>query len=253
VSFERLEVRARGGRAGGPAAISIGGPGAASGRPSVIVTLSPTLATEAGFYGKAMYSIYLGKDEDAGKLRIATDPKGIIIGRQAPRNTAMLFNLGYLPAIGRVRCRKQYTDAKVVEPGVVHIDIPDFPDAAETGDDEEENDAAPAEPARKRQSSATETLNGVTIDLSQDDESVTFRGKLVEVTTRQARLIRLLARPRPAPVAETFLLKNLWDGRAPNNAAEQLRMLCLDLQKALAPIGLDLDWVKGAGYQLRDQ
>jgi hypothetical protein len=218
----------------------------------VIVTLSPALATEAGFTGKAMYSIYLGKDEDAGKLRIATDPKGIIIGRQAPRNTAMLFNLGYLPAIGCVRCRKQYTDARVVDPGVVHIDIPVFAEAAETGDDEEDDDVAPAAPARKPQSSATETLNGVTIEFSMDGESVTFKGKTVEVTARQARLIRLLARPRPAPVAETFLLKNLWDGRAPNNAGEQLRTLCADLQKGLAPIRLDLNLVKGAGYQLRD-
>jgi hypothetical protein len=208
----------------------------------VIVSLSPALANAAGF-AKGMFSIYLGKDEDAGKLRIAADSNGVILGYWAHRNAAMLFNLGHVPAIGSERCHKQFTDATVVERGVVHIDIPNFGAAV---------DMAPAAPARRPQPGAAETLNGITIDFSANGESVTFKGKMAEVTTREARLIRLLARPRPAPVAESFLLKNLWDGRAPNNAAEQLRTLCADLQKGLAPLGLDLNLVKGAGYQLRD-
>jgi hypothetical protein len=217
----------------------------------VIVSLSPALANDAGFT-KGMFSIYLGKDEDAGKLRIAADSKGAVLGYWAQRHKAMLFNLGHVPAIGKERCRKQFTDAKVVEPGIVEIDIPDFTAAAKTEDDEDEN-AAPTAPVRRPQTGAAETLNGVTISFTPDEESVTFKDKTAQVTAREARLTRLLARPRPAPVAETFLLKNLWDRAPPSNAAEQLRTLCADLQKGLAPIGLDLNLVKGAGYQLRDR
>lgn len=65
--------------------------------------------------------------------------------------------------------------------------------------------------------------------------------------------MQLLARPRPSPVAESFLIAALWDGKPPSTAADQLRTMASDLQKGLSPIGLNLNLVKGAGYQLKDR
>jgi DNA-binding response OmpR family regulator len=90
------------------------------------------------------------------------------------------------------------------------------------------------------------------VDLTLDNENVSFKGKSIEVTTRQAKLVRLLARPRPAPVATSFLIGALWDGKPPQTAQKQIEEMTLDLQKPLKGIGLDLKLVKGVGYQLKD-
>lgn len=108
--------------------------------------------------------------------------------------------------------------------------------------------AKPKAPTAK----ASDTINGVTIDPTPDAESVTFNGKTMEVTAKQARLVALLARPRPAPVALSFLVNALWDGKPPATAGESVKQIAADLQKALSPIGLDLRLVKGVGYQLKD-
>ncbi len=95
-----------------------------------------------------------------------------------------------------------------------------------------------------------ETYHGVTIDFTEDDESVSFRGKTIEVTTRQAVLLKLLARPMPQPVAESFLIKACWHP-VPKDAAAMLRQTVDDLRSALVAIGLDLRAVKGVGYQIK--
>ncbi len=96
-------------------------------------------------------------------------------------------------------------------------------------------------------------LNGITIDQTDENESITFDGETVAVSALEAKLVKILARPRPAAVGEAFLVGNLWDKPAPRDATEQLRQLCAgDLKKGLASIGLNLASVKGVGYQLKD-
>jgi DNA-binding response OmpR family regulator len=107
--------------------------------------------------------------------------------------------------------------------------------------------------ARKGKSADEVFLNGITIDLTDENESITFDGETVAVSPIEAKLVKILARPRPAAVGEAFLVGNLWDKPAPRNATEQLRQLCVgDLKKGLASIGLNLTAVKGVGYQLKD-
>jgi hypothetical protein len=64
--------------------------------------------------------------------------------------------------------------------------------------------------------------------------------------------LRLLARPRPAPVAVSFLVGALWDGKPPAGAIKQIEEMTGDLKKGLAGLGLALNLVKGVGYQLKD-
>jgi hypothetical protein len=251
MAFERLEVRAASGKKGMPASMSLSSHGGSS-RPAAIVALSAALVGEAGYSSKSKFNIFIGMDDDQGKLRIVAEKDGILEPRLL-KSGAYFLNLGYVPVIGIEACKKKPTEAKVISPGTVELIIPDFsqdrrrllapPPASKTAENRTKANGA----------AGTEHFNGVTIDFAESEESVSFKGKSTEVSTRQAKLIRLLARPRPAPVAESFLIAGLWDGRPPANAKEQLKTMAGDLQKGLSPIGLNLCLVKGVGYQLKDR
>ncbi len=256
MAFEKLQIELRTATVAGPklpASMSISKRGK---RPSVKVSLTPELAAKAGYAAKARFDIMIGRDDDAGRLRIVPAPAGRLVGQVIKKSGGLGFYLGFVPAIGTAPHRRVRTDARVIEPGVVEVDIPDFGSAAATAKEQEpvrgQDHAAAVGGGARKPVDAGVTLNGVTIDTTLDSESVSFKGKSTEVTTRQARLVQLLARPRPAPVADSFLIGALWDGKPPANAADQLRTMAADLQKGLSPLGLDLRLVKGAGYQLRD-
>jgi len=257
MAFEKLELYTAPADKTLPASMSLSKRGT---RPAGKLSLLPEFATEAGYKAKARYDILIGKGEDAGKLRIVAADKGRIVAHTVERSGGLIFHLGYVAAIGTKAHKRVRTEARIVSPGCVEIDVPDFGSAI----DEQEPPASPAK--RPDESTGTtaangggapkadgaKAINGIFIDLTQDDESVTFRGKSTEVTTRQAKFVSLLARPRPQPVGESFLIGALWDGKPPANAKDQLKQMADNLQKGLSPIGLDLRTVKGVGYQLKD-
>jgi DNA-binding winged helix-turn-helix (wHTH) protein len=218
---------------------------------STIISMRHELVAEAAFSEQSKFDVLVGTGTDSGKLRLVDTSDGIVPIRSLKRTNAWFVDLGVIAAIGTERRKRQPTDARVISAGTVEIDIPNF-----SADDGEEQGApapvAPKKPAAGNSSASMETLNGISIDFARNNESVTFKGNTVEVTTRQAKLTRLLARPRPAPVDESFLIAKLWDNRPPTNAHAQLRTMCSDLQKGFSPIGLNLNLVKGAGYQLKD-
>lgn len=227
-------------------------------RGKAVVALRKDLVAQAGFKPKDTFSAMLGTDDDSGKLRIVKDKDGVACARELKKTGAFFFNLGMVPAIGVTPHKQRPIEARLVEGGI-EIDIPEddapkrLPPPAKRADEDSEAAAANGGGrARKPSAKAGETLNGVTIDLTLDSEAITFNNKTTEVTTRQAKFVRLLAKPRPQTVAESFLVGALWDGRPPRDAAEQLRLLAIDLKGGLAPIGLDLRTVKGVGYQLKD-
>lgn len=225
-----------------------------------VIALRKDLVTQAGFKKEMKFAILLGTDDDQGKLRIVKDKAGIACARELEKTGAFFFNLGVLPAIGVTPRKQRPAEARCIEDGI-EIDLPPddepkrLPPPARS-QDEPVRQAAASKPATagraQKARAAGDTLNGVTIDLTEDEESITFKGKSTEVTTRQAKLVRLLAKPRPQTVAEAFLIGALWDGKPTKDAAEQLRLIAADLQKGLSGIGLDLRLVKGVGYQLRD-
>ncbi len=255
MAFERLEVRVKAGPEKSPASMTLTKQGGAS-RPAVVVSLKPELVAMAGYTRATKFNVLLGRDEDAGKLRLVADESGVVSARELKRTNAFFVNLGYIESIGTEAHKKQQASARVIAPGTVEIDIPDF----DSGDADEQthepvhgqDHAAAATGGTRKLGSAGVTFNGVTIDLTLDAESVEFKGKSTEVTTRQAKLVRLLAKPRPAPVGEAFLVGALWDGKPPATAGDTLRQMAADLQKGLSPIGLNLVAVKGVGYQLKD-
>lgn len=255
MAFELIVRRLPAGRKGLPATISLSG--RTEGRPALNIAMTKDFVQAAAFAAEGISGIInvtamVGTGDDAGKIRLKADADGINIGRISAKSGALLLNLGFVEALGPDFRKKAYTTARVVSPGLVEIDVPAFA-GADDDDDANEETAPPSarSPTGRKQPAAVSEINGVTIDSTLDNESVSFKGKSIEVTTRQAKFTFLLARPRPEPVAETFLVKQLWEN-SPRDAAQQLRVIAADLQKALSTIGLNLLPVRGVGYQLKD-
>jgi hypothetical protein len=110
--------------------------------------------------------------------------------------------------------------------------------------------AAPAKPAAPRQVEPPAVANGVTVNFDPDDEAVTFRGKSMEVTYRQAKVAAMLARAMPHPVARSFIVRNLFDGNPPATADMVVDQIAMDLGKAVAGIGLKVNVVKSLGFSM---
>ena len=252
MAFERLDVRLKTGVAHYGATVSVIGTGAL---PTTWVTVRAAKVEEAGL--GARVDVLIGRDEDAGKLRLVAAERGVISSKKIKNSTA--YNLGYVAAIGPRRQPKRHCHARVIAPGTLEIDVgppADAPDGPAIEAAEPDHPAPPCVTAPKKIARAgglqtIETINGVTLDFSMDNETVRFNGLAIEITTRQAELLRLLARPRPAPVAVSFLVDRLF-GKSRPRASELLTELCNDTASGLKAIGLDLRLVKGAGYQLRD-
>jgi hypothetical protein len=124
MAFERLEVRATSGKKGMPASMSLSCHGGSS-RPAAIVSLSAALVAEAGFDDESKFSIFIGTDDDAGRLRVTADEDGIVEPR-ALKGGALFLNLGYVPVIGVEPCKKQPAEASVISRGTVEVIIPDL-------------------------------------------------------------------------------------------------------------------------------
>lgn len=79
-------------------------------------------------------------------------------------------------------------------------------------------------------------------------EEVNFAGRHVRVTPRAAQLVGLLAKAKPNPIGDDFLIAKLWNVR-PSNAGEYLDGLMHELG-ALKKIGLEARSLKGIGRQI---
>jgi hypothetical protein len=84
--------------------------------------------------------------------------------------------------------------------------------------------------------------------ISTGREEVTFAGKHVRVTPRAAQLVGLLAKAKPNPIGDDFLIAKLWSAR-PANAGEYLDSLVHELG-VLKKIGLEVRTLRGIGRQI---
>jgi hypothetical protein len=215
------------------------------------ISLRSDLVEQAGFSPASLFNVFIGSGEDAGKLRLVQAANGKVKACFMKRTNAFFVRLGVVAAIGLEPCPRTEIQARVIERGTVEVDIPELVPAAD-----QEAAEGNAQAGQAAKAPPVEVFyHGITIDTTAGEETVTFDGEGIAVSAIEARLVLLLARPRPTPVAETFLIANLWGTKqaAPKNAAEQLRQLCAgDLKKGLAKLGLNLAPVPGVGYQLKD-
>jgi hypothetical protein len=244
MAFERITIAV--GKTKQPAGLSI------SARGNTVVAVSAELIKQAGFKANASFAVLLGNEEDAGKLRIVHDTNGVPCAREFKRTGAFFFKLGMVPAIGTLQRKQQRTGARLVDGGI-EVDIPpnDGPKLlpAPTPAKQAAPKPSAGDPAR---ASRGEVIGDVIINAVEDQESITFKGKSLAISDREAKLLKILAKPRPTPVGTGFITEKLWDGRPPASAHVMLGQLVTDLKKSLPSIGLTVSLVKGVGYQLKD-
>lgn len=226
-------------------------------RGKAVIALRKDVVIKAGFKVKDTFSAMLGTEDDSGKLRIVKDKDGVACARELAKTGAFFFNLGVVPGIGVSPHKQRPIEVRLVDGGI-EIDLPPddghklLPSPSKIPPNIE-TEATVGGRARKGKHVDEIFLNGITIDQTDGEESITFDGEGVAVSAIEARLVKILARPRPQAVADSFIIGNLWDKGRPPNAADHLRQLCSgDLKKSLAKIGLNLNAVKGVGYQLKD-
>lgn len=95
--------------------------------------------------------------------------------------------------------------------------------------------------------------NGVSVNLSEGAESVTFKGKTLSVSDRQARFILAVARGMPNPVDRSFIAKKVWpSGKVPEFYEQILGQFCSTLADPMATIGLRPEGVRGVGIVLKE-
>lgn len=99
---------------------------------------------------------------------------------------------------------------------------------------------------RKRTASQQTATGPRVITLGRDQ--VNFAGRQVKVTPRAAQLVGLLAKAKPNPIGDDFLIAKLWNMR-PANAAEYLDSLVHELS-SLKKIGLEVRTLKNIGRQI---
>lgn len=262
--FERITQRAFSGRRGLPASLALNCR-KNGGRPACVISLQAEFVRTTNFTADCKFHVAIGTGIDEGKIRIERADDGIF-GVRGMKGS-LLFDLGYIAALGEHAQPRAFTTAAYAD-GAVVIDIPEAGDAGDESDEEEDQEepvatppkAAAAQPARtaapspaapqarKSAGGSVVRLSGVDIDLAVDNESVSFSGKTIEVSTRGARLVEVLARVRPNCVGDDFIIGKLWTVR-PAGVATLLDMVVRDLG-SLKTIGLEVRKQKGIGHQL---
>ncbi len=208
--------------------------------------------------------VFLGDGADVGKLRIEPASDGLVAVTHLKHGVNI--NVGRLAAVGPGPSKSHVATAALVN-GAIELTIPALPqvetsdaeadvedeDADEDGpnysadDDQEDEDTG----AVAAVTANGETIDGVTIDLTEGCETVTARGLIVEVTKRQAKLVYLLAKNRTSGSTRAFLRSALWDGKEPAEADQVLTQIITDIADVLAPLKLAIV-PKGVGFRLVD-
>lgn len=230
-------------------------------KPIAFLSLRSQFLEQTNF-GKALqFDVSIGQDENAGKIRVVPNAKGIFPGRRLKHGGAVLIDLGHVPQFGDHEHKNQSADAIFVD-GAAIITIPQWnDDDAEDEDEEDEPRTSPktasapasSTPAASAPKTAARSIthNGVTINLTEDGEAVTFKGRTVDVSPRGARLVEALAKVMPSCIGDSQLISILWGTNRPPSPLTHLDMVVRDLA-SLKKIGLELRNQKGIGKQLTE-
>lgn len=237
-------------------------------RPACIVSLRAAFALAVGWKSGTGVAVYLGDDDDAGKLRLMRGATPAITTTRVLKKGGLTFDLGFVPGLNGGRSSDKFAiEAVLLDEDTVELRLPDWDGGGEAAEDDV--DASPAAkrpvppPAPRAPPAAAKKPNGrpapvappvthggVHIDFTPDEETVTFGGKSMEVTARQAEMIAMLARGMPNPIARSFLRSKIFGANPPTTADLVLDTMAIDLTKAVDAIGLVFKTVKGLGYAL---
>jgi hypothetical protein len=240
-------------------------------KPMAFVALRRQFLDRAKFGKTLRFDVSVGDGDDTGKIRIVPNAAGVFTAR-ALKAGSIILDLGHLPQLGLEEHRNHPAAVELVD-GAAIVTVPDWTDEDDEDeeDDEEEAEEAPTEPPQRVEPRAPAPVtngggaprapasptkgapkavivNGITINLTDGCEAISYRGETVEVSMRGARLVEALAHAMPHCVGDDFLIGKLWD-RKPPGASTSLDMVVSDLA-ALKKCRLEVRTQRGVGRQL---
>lgn len=254
------------------------------GRPSCVIGLRRKFAETVTWKHGDPVGIQIGEGEHAGLLRLMRlkkDAKTIIASVRVMNKGGMVFDFGHIPQLGDEPHGKAGAEARLIDADTIEIVIPAWNDAsaeaddelararhyrrraqAHQDDDEDERPRAttPAKPAAPQVSRPLTRVNGATLvqnkgvklDLTAEEENVSFGGKTMDLTTRQAAVLAaVLLRVSPSFVGRSFILNSALADVPQHTREASLDLMVSDLTRALAGIGLALRSQKGVGLALK--
>lgn len=256
MSFTEIEQRCSNNPSGSGVTVSCR-LGKRGGKPVCVIGLRATFLAASGFGDATTFRMAIGREADAGKIRIWPSSSGVFVARKA--HGARIVDLGHLPSLGG-RVHRARPAAVEMVAGAAVITLPLIDAAEEDGAADEA--APPPQPATApkpvgkvlAQEPATVSAelhvkhNGVTICLAEGSERVSYKGTGVDVSPRGARLVEMLAKVMPNCIGDSHLIGKLWD-KPSAQAAAGLEMVIADL-KSLKKIGLEVRTQRGVGRQL---
>jgi hypothetical protein len=241
----------------------------ASSKPALLISLRKGVMGGLKWKPSDMFGLALGRDDNSGKVRIIRrkDKTKAIAAPRQMKTGSLSFDFGHVASFGERGTLKAEAVAVIIDADTVEVTIPKFEYEDEVAEDneEEEPEAAPAPkqlpaparppvaaPAPEIQRRGVTKDNGIEIDDRKDAEHITYRGKTMEITLRQAIFLSALAKAMPQAVDRNFLTSRIFGARPPTTASMVLDQINMDLSKALPEIGLQIKNIKGVGFALQE-
>lgn len=267
MAWEELEARINVRKDIKPATVSLSRR-ANSQRLCFYVTLRRDLSESLGWKEKEGVGLQIGKGEDAGRARIVRGSKREVGKVKMSRFGVFRFDFGSVEALGSQQRKAAPCDARKIDENTVELVLPDWSETeveddataptprraaagAEIASKSKPGNAPPSKPKTSQQRDVI-TLQGITIDLTEDDESITSGEVTMEITDRQAAFFDALMGGMPSPIGRDFLCKRVF-GLASARSMQsdvQLDMIAADAKAIAAKIGLEVKTIKGIGYAL---
>ncbi len=270
--FEMLKKRVSTSATGHPASIRLR---TSAAKTCCYVSLRSAVIAEMAWHkGVTRVAVLLGQGDDAGKMRIISVPDGPFSLRVTATRGHGMLDLGHIEAFGSVDTKKIGIEARKIDDATLELDLPNFADHADDGEDEAEQDeesrpapqtiSAPArsEPPRPTapkaglpappprpsppagREPALEVTNGAVRVVGGTRPAIHHGGEYVELTPRQAKIMACLVRALGSMIPTAVLMQKA------ATAAAFISDDYFALKAPLEDIGLKLTFTTKMGYTL---
>jgi hypothetical protein len=224
-------------------------------KPACIVVVRAAVYEKAKWKTGDQVGVAIGIEGDDYRIRLKRNSKKPIAKIRVLPKGGFTVDVGHIEELGSTPQTSAATEAKLIDNDTIEIVVPDW-----QAEDDAEQEPPPARldsaerkaPAKIQRGPAGLglELHGVTIDLTVDEESVTYAGKTIDVTTNQAAMLAACLRGLPNVIDRNFMRRQLFAAKSMTEGDALLDFVAQDLPKAMASIGLTFKIIKGQGFAL---
>lgn len=106
------------------------------------------------------------------------------------------------------------------------------------------------DPPAETPAPAAISAEGIIVNESEGEQSISFNGKTTELLPASARLAAALVKAAGQPIGRAHLVKKVWGASAPASAETMLGALVGQLREACAGLGLEVKTIRGVGVSI---